>query len=117
MPTRRASRASSSASSATPRPRSRPPPARAGGGRRRGAAHAPRPSPELVRLVGDAPLPEPLDSLEMKGIPKEPLREFLEDQGFRSLLARLNGTSQVQAPSTSPTVRPVQAEVRPEPKI
>ena len=74
-------------------------------------------SRELVRLVCDSPLPEPLDSLEMKGIPKEPLREFLEDQGFRSLLARLNGTSQVQAPSASPSARPVQAEVRPEPKI
>jgi DNA polymerase-1 len=78
---------------------------------------AARLSRELVTLVCDAPLPEPLDSLEMKGIPKEPLREFLEDQGFRSLLARLNGTSQVQAPSTAPSARPVQAEVRPEPKI
>ncbi|HYJ31354.1 MAG TPA: DNA polymerase I [Allosphingosinicella sp.] len=74
-------------------------------------------SRELVRLVCDSPLPEPLDALEMKGIPKEPLREFLEDQGFRSLLARLDGNSQVQAPSTSPSARPVQSEVRPEPKI
>ena len=81
-------------------------------------ADAARLSRELVTLVCDAPLPEPLDALEMKGIPKEPLREFLADQGFRSLLARLDGTSQVQAPSSaSPAVRPVQAEVRPEPKI
>jgi DNA polymerase-1 len=80
-------------------------------------ADAARLSRELVRLVCDSPLPEPLDSLEMKGIPKEPLREFLEDQGFRTLLARLNGTSQVQAPSASPSARPVQADVRPEPKI
>ncbi|HEX8571938.1 MAG TPA: DNA polymerase I [Allosphingosinicella sp.] len=78
-------------------------------------ADAARLSRELVTLVCDAPLPEPLDSLEMKGIPKEPLLEFLEDQGFRSLVARLNGTSQVKAPADLPA--PVQAQVRPEPKI
>jgi DNA polymerase-1 len=74
-----------------------------------------RMSRELVRLVCDAPLPEPLDALEMKGIPHGPLREFLEEHGFRSLINRLNGTSPTAAPSDS--VRPVQAEVRPEPKI
>jgi DNA polymerase I len=74
-------------------------------------------SRELVRLVCDSPLPEPLEDLTMKGIPDGPLREFLEDQGFRSLLAKLNGNSQVQAPSTSPSATPVQSEVRPEPKI
>jgi DNA polymerase-1 len=81
-------------------------------------AQAARMSRELVRLVCEAPLPEPLDSLEMKGIPDGPLREFLEEQGFRSLLNRLNGTSQVKAPS-DPAVssRPAQVEVRPEPKI
>ncbi|MDB5699144.1 MAG: polA, partial [Alphaproteobacteria bacterium] len=80
-------------------------------------AGAARLSRELVRLVCDSPLPEPLDSLAMKGIPPEPLREFLEEHGFKALLARLNGNSQVQAPSTAPTERPVQREVRPEPKI
>jgi DNA polymerase-1 len=79
-------------------------------------AEAARLSRELVRLVCDSPLPEPLDKLEMKGIPKEPLREFLADQGFRALLARLDGTSQVQAPSAT-SARPAQREVRPEPKI
>jgi DNA polymerase-1 len=78
-------------------------------------ADAARLSRELVTLVCDAPLPEPLDALEMKGIPDGPLREFLEEQGFRSLLNRLNGTSQVKAPSDLPA--PVQREVRPEPKI
>jgi DNA polymerase-1 len=78
-------------------------------------ADAARLSRELVTLVCDAPLPEPLDALEMKGIPDGPLREFLEEQGFRSLLNRLNGTSQVKAPSDLPP--PVQREVRPEPKI
>ena len=80
-------------------------------------ADAARMSRELVRLVCDSPLPQPLGELEMKGIPDGPLREFLEDQGFRSLLARLNGTSQVRAPSTDPAKVPVQQEVRPEPKI
>jgi DNA polymerase I len=80
-------------------------------------ADAARLSRELVRLVCDSPLPEPLDALAMKGIPPEPLRAFLEEQGFKSLLARLNGTSQVKAPSASPSEPPVQAEVRPEPKI
>jgi DNA polymerase-1 len=80
-------------------------------------ADAARLSRELVTLVCDSPLPEPLDALEMKGIPKEPLAAFLEDQGFRTLLARLNGTSQVKAPSASPAATPVQQEVRPEPKI
>ena len=48
-------------------------------------------SRELVRLVCDADLPEPLEALSLKGIPPEPLKEFLEDQGFKSLLNRLTG--------------------------
>jgi len=48
-------------------------------------------SRELVRLVCDAPLPEPLEDLALKGIPKEPLAAFLEDQGFKTMLARLQG--------------------------
>ena len=47
-------------------------------------------SRELVRLVCDSPLPEPLEDLALKNIPPEPLREFLEDQGFKSLLSRLD---------------------------
>src|SRR5690242_3099308 len=43
-------------------------------------------SRELVRLVCDANLPEPLDGLQLKGIPPEPLRDFLADMGFKSLL-------------------------------
>jgi DNA polymerase-1 len=78
-------------------------------------ADAARMSRELVRLVCDSPLPEPLEELEMKGIPDAPLREFLEEQGFKALLSRLNGTSQVKAPSDAQV--PVQREVRPEPKI
>ena len=58
-------------------------------------------SRELVRLVCDANLPEPLEALSLKGIPPEPLREFLEDQGFKSLLNRLNGGGPVQGRSSS----------------
>jgi DNA polymerase-1 len=54
-------------------------------------ADAARLSRELVRLVCDAPLAEPLDDLALKGIPPEPLKEFLEDQGFKTLLARMVG--------------------------
>ncbi len=54
-------------------------------------ADAARLSRELVRLVCDAPLPEPLEALALKNIPKEPLEEFLADQGFKTLLARLHG--------------------------
>ena len=54
-------------------------------------ADAARLSRELVRLVCDSPLPEPLDQLELKGIPPEPLKAFLEDQGFKTMLARLTG--------------------------
>ena len=79
-------------------------------------AESARLSRRLVELVCDSPLPEPLDALEMKGIPDGPLREFLEDQGFKALLSRLNGTSQVKAPSAAPAAA-VQREVRPEPKI
>jgi DNA polymerase-1 len=53
-------------------------------------ADAARLSRELVRLVCDANLPEPLHALELKKIPEQPLREFLEDQGFKALLNRLN---------------------------
>ncbi len=72
-------------------------------------------SRQLVELICDSPLPEPLDALAIKGIPEAPLREFLEHHGFRSLLARLGvrGQAAAAAPSSTPT----QAEVRPEPKI
>jgi DNA polymerase-1 len=64
------------------------------------AANA-RMSRELVRLVCDAALPQPLEELELKRIPPEPLRQFLEDQGFKSLLNRLSGSPQ----QTGATVR------------
>ncbi|MEO7634168.1 MAG: DNA polymerase I [Sphingomicrobium sp.] len=57
-------------------------------------------SRELVRLVCDAKLPEPLEALELKNIPVEPLQAFLEHHGFKSLLTRLAGGS-----ATAPTGR------------
>src|SRR6476659_9952689 len=56
-------------------------------------------SRELVRLVCDRPLPEPLDALELKGIPMEPLQEFLADQGFKTLLNRLISAGSATAPT------------------
>jgi DNA polymerase-1 len=55
-------------------------------------------SRELVRLVCDSTLPEPIDGLQMKHIPPEPLRAFLEDQGFRSLLMKVGGNDGAAAP-------------------
>src|SRR5688500_7363003 len=72
-------------------------------------------SRELVRLICDAPLQEPLEALAMKGIPEAPLREILDHHGFRTLLARLGAQQMAAAPS--PSQVPTQAEVRPEPKI
>ncbi|MCX8474156.1 MAG: DNA polymerase I [Sphingomonas sp.] len=46
-------------------------------------------SRKLVELSCDVPLPDPLDELELKGIPDAPLRAFLEHHGFRTLLNRL----------------------------
>ena len=56
-------------------------------------------SRELVRLVCDHPLPEPLEGLAIKGIPPEPLRAFLADQGFRSLLLKVGGTAAEDVPA------------------
>ncbi len=67
-------------------------------------ADAARLSRELVKLVCDAPLPEPLESLALKHIPKEPLEAFLADQGFKSLLNRLHGGTG-GAQQTGATVR------------
>jgi DNA polymerase-1 len=63
-------------------------------------AEAARLSRKLVELVCDAKLPEPLESLELKNIPKEPLAEFLADQGFKTLHARLMGGTPTQTGAT-----------------
>ncbi|MET0363829.1 MAG: DNA polymerase I [Sphingobium sp.] len=50
-------------------------------------------SRKLVALHCEMDLPQPLDSLKLDGIPPEPLRDFLEDQGFKTLLARISGVA------------------------
>ncbi len=45
----------------------------------------------LVELKCDASLPMALDDLKLGEIPEPPLRAFLEDHGFNSLLKRLGG--------------------------
>src|SRR5215212_2791040 len=49
-------------------------------------AESARLSRRLVELICEHPLPEPLEDLALKGIPPEPLKAFLEDMGFKSLL-------------------------------
>ncbi|GAA4009721.1 DNA polymerase I [Sphingomonas swuensis] len=65
-------------------------------------------SRELVRLVCEMTLPEPLDALELKNIPEAPLREFLEDQGWKTLLNRMVGQGARPSEGTRPAapVRP-----------
>ncbi len=66
-------------------------------------------SRKLVELACDVPLPDPLEDLELKGIPEAPLRAFLEHHGFKTLLTRLSGpsTSVADAPVDSPEPVPL----------
>ena len=62
-------------------------------------------SRKLVTLACDVTLPDPLDELELKGIPDAPLRAFLEHHGFKSLLTKLDTAAGVaDAPVASPDV-------------
>ncbi|WP_324805956.1 DNA polymerase I [Sphingomonas sp. LY29] len=73
-------------------------------------------SRELVRLECNAPLPEPLEDLALKGIPPEPLREFLEDMGFKSLLNRVGGSGGSNGASGSAgTIAAVMTPAAPKP--
>ncbi len=56
-------------------------------------------SRELVDLRCDVALPEPLDDLELKGIPDAPLRAFLDHHGFRSLLTKLGQVAEAPVPA------------------
>ncbi len=47
----------------------------------------------LVTLKEDCPLPIALEDMVLGPIPEEPLRPFLEEHGFRSLLNRIGKTS------------------------
>ncbi len=57
-------------------------------------------SRKLVTLACDVTLPDPLDELELKGIPDAPLRAFLEHHGFKSLLVKLSQVA--DAPVATP---------------
>lgn len=63
-------------------------------------------SKKLVTLACDVPLPDPLESMELNGIPDAPLRAFLEHHGFKTLLARLSSgkTSVADPPVETPDV-------------
>ncbi|MET3713298.1 DNA polymerase-1 [Sphingomonas trueperi] len=50
-------------------------------------------SHKLVTLACDVPLPEPLEAMELQGIPDAPLRAFLEHHGFKTLLSRLSSVA------------------------
>jgi DNA polymerase-1 len=56
-------------------------------------------SRKLVALHCEMALPQSLESLKLDGIPPEPLRAFLEDQGFKTLLGRLTGERPMAAPA------------------
>ncbi|WP_374943122.1 DNA polymerase I [Sphingomonas sp.] len=56
-------------------------------------------SRELVELRCDVALPEPLEELEMQGIPDAPLRAFLEHHGFKSLLTKLGQVADAPVPA------------------
>ncbi|GGB22037.1 DNA polymerase I [Sphingomonas metalli] len=71
-------------------------------------AEAARLSRVLVTLACDRPLPEPLEELELKGIPDAPLRAFLEHHGFRSLLTKLGQVA--EAPVPAPAAVPMEED-------
>ena len=81
-------------------------------------------SRELVELHREVPLPDPLDDLALGEIPPEPLRTFLADQGFNSLLSRLKavapatGAAEASATSSGAASVPVAAASVPvEPEV
>ena len=77
-------------------------------------AEAARLSKVLVTLKCDDPLPEPLDDLELKGIPDAPLRAFLEHHGFKSLLTKLDGAGG-SGPADAPVPAPASVPMEEDP--
>ncbi|MBX9796311.1 DNA polymerase I [Sphingomonas sp.] len=72
----------------------------------------------LVTLKDDAPLAEPLDALVLKGIPPEPLRAFLAEHGFNSMLAKLAATpAPAGAADGTASAAPAPAAAAPEPAV
>ncbi|MEA3390796.1 DNA polymerase I [Sphingobium sp. CCH11-B1] len=61
-------------------------------------------SRRLVALHETMDLPEPLEDLTLKGIPKEPLQAFLEHHGFKTLLGRLGAPAAAVAVAAAAAV-------------
>ena len=61
-------------------------------------------SKKLVTLDADAPLPLPMDALEVKPLDRAKVTSFLQAQNFRSLLNRIEGRLKTEgaAPSAAP---------------
>jgi DNA polymerase I len=76
-----------------------------------GNAEMARISRQLVRLRDDATLPEPLDAMAVRPPQPELLIAFVEAQGFRSILARLqskliaSGTPSAPLPAAAPPAK------------
>jgi DNA polymerase-1 len=73
-------------------------------------------SRRLVALHSEMSLPEPLEGLSLKGIPEEPLREFLEHHGFKALLTRLSTPAGAVAVAAA-AVAATNAAAPPTPKL
>ena len=65
-------------------------------------AEAARISKKLVTLDENAPLPMPLEKLVREADHKTELAKFLLDQGFRSILARMDLKGEIQTPTSTP---------------
>ncbi|HYC13507.1 MAG TPA: DNA polymerase I, partial [Stellaceae bacterium] len=59
-------------------------------------------SKKLVTLDSDAPLPLPLDALEVKPLDRNKITQFLQTQNFRSLLHRLEGKLRTEGATAAP---------------
>ena len=72
-------------------------------------------SRRLVALHDSMDLPEPLDDLTLKGIPKEPLQEFLSHHGFKTLLNRLGAPAAAAPAAAAATASVTAAPATPAP--
>ncbi len=66
-----------------------------------------RMSRELVKLVCDVPLPHALADMALTATPPEPLRAFLTLMGFKSLVAKVEGTAPEPAATDAPPAPPL----------
>lgn len=74
-------------------------------------------SRQLVTLRHDSPLPLPLNALTVRPLEQLPLHTFLRNQGFNSLIARIDRQHNPLPPSTTPQELPgfsTQQVVRPQ---